>query len=367
MHLHPKAAYLPFLKLLLFLSIFLISCGSEEEKATADSVEKLTADLPAIVEVETLRKTNFNQETISNGHISSASLVTLKFNMQEIIKDVYVANGSMVSKDQKIAELESYTLQKSVEQAKTGLARAYIEYQDLLIGQGYKADNVESASKELKDLAKIKSGVNAAQTQYDLAQYALKHATLRSPISGKVINLFAKAKTMSTGEQFCQVIDVHNMEVTFPLMESEVYNVKIGNQVRVVPFSSPNLSFNGVITEINPTVDEKGTIRVRAKVNYDPLIIDGMNVHVNIKNRGEMQITVPKDAVVERTGRQVVFSLSHGKAVWNYVTAKLENENEYSIQSETLHVGDTIITKGNLTLAHESPVKVISHLERQPN
>jgi RND family efflux transporter MFP subunit len=367
MHLPPRATYLSFFKVFLSFSIFLISCGNKEEEAADVSVEKLTADLPGVVEVEILRKTNFNQEIISNGHISSASLVTLKFNMQEIIKDVYVQNGSMVSKDQKIAELESYTLRKSVEQAKIGLARAYIEYQDLLIGQGYKADNVESASKELKDLAKIKSGVTAAQTQYDLAQYALKHATLRSPISGKIINLFTKAKTISTGEPFCQVIDVHNMEVTFPLMESEVYNVKVGNQVRVMPFSSPNLSFSGVVTEINPTVDEKGTIRVKAKVNYDPLIIDGMNVHVNIKNRGKTQITIPKDAVVERTGRQVVFSLSRGKAVWNYVTAKLENENEYSIQSETLHVGDTIITKGNLTLAHGSPVKVISHSERQPN
>ena len=70
---------------------------------------------------------------------------------------------------------------------------------------------------------------------------------------------------------------------------------------------------------------------------------------------------MPKTAVVLRTGKQVVFTVVDGKAVWNYVQTGLENATEYTITSETLKEGDQIIVSGNINLAHESPVKLITN------
>jgi len=63
--------------------------------------------------------------------------------------------------------------------------------------------------------------------------------------------------------------------------------------------------------------------------------------------------------VVLRTGKQVVFTVKDGKAIWNYVQTGLENATEYTITSETLKEGDQVIISGNVNLAHESPVIVI--------
>ena len=70
------------------------------------------------------------------------------------------------------------------------------------------------------------------------------------------------------------------------------------------------------------------------------------------------KLIVPKSAVVLRSGRQVVFTLEKGKALWNYVQTGLENMELYTIE-DGLKEGDTVITTGNLNLAHETPVNVI--------
>ena len=40
---------------------------------------------------------------------------------------------------------------------------------------------------------------------------------------------------------------------------------------------------------------------------------------------------IPKTAVVLRSGKQVVFTLKEGKAMWNYVHTGLENMEEYTV------------------------------------
>ena len=68
---------------------------------------------------------------------------------------------------------------------------------------------------------------------------------------------------------------------------------------------------------------------------------------------------MPKSSVVLRSGRQVVFTLDGNKAMWDYVTTGLENLNEYTV-TDGLTSGMTVITSGNVNLAHEAPVKVVN-------
>ena len=153
----------------------------------------------------------------------------------------------------KIAELDTYSLQNRLNQSKDALERSRLEYQDVLIGQGYKLDNPEGVPEEIMQLAKVKSGYNSAQTQFDMASYDLKKATLVAPISGVVANLFAKPHTLSSpSEVFCNIIDTRSLEVEFTVLENELGFIKMGDNVKIAPFSIPDLIVNGRVTEINP-------------------------------------------------------------------------------------------------------------------
>jgi len=142
------------------------------------------------------------------------------------------------------------------------------------------------------------------------------------------------------------------------VLESELPLLGEGDMVFVTPFAMPGFTAEGRVTEINPLVDVDGMVKVKASVAGRGRLFEGMNVRVNVQRQLGKQLVVPKEAVVLRSGKQVVFTLENGKAFWNYVQTGLENAAHYTI-TEGLKAGDTVITSGNINLAHESPVVIV--------
>ena len=346
---------------ILIISFTLLSaCNADKKETNEATVQQLLPDRPAEVTTMKLTATDFEHELVSNGRISAGNMAELKFLTSEVISEIYVKNGARVEKGQRIAMLDTYSLTNALNQAKDALDRSKLEYHDVLIGQGYKPDNPKAIPEEVVELAKVKSGFNTAQTQYDMARYNLEKATLTAPISGVVANLFAKPNTLSSpSEIFCHIIDTRSLEVTFTVLENELAMIRTGDKIKVTPFSLPGVEVEGRVSEINPWVDKNGMVQVKASVEYHSQMIEGMNVRVSIFRSLGKQWVVPKSAVVLRTGKEVVFTLEDGKAIWNYVQTGLENANSYTITSETLKEGDEVIISGNINLAHESPVTVI--------
>lgn len=334
------------------------ACSSEKnEEENEGSVQQLLPDTPAEVTTITLKTVDFEHELVSNGKISARTVAELKFQSAETIAQIFVRNGAYVEKGQRIAMLDTYSIKNQLDQARDALDRSRLEMQDLLIGQGYKLDSLVAVPEEVMQLARVKSGFNSAQTQLNKMDYELQKATLIAPISGVVANLFAKPHTLaSPAEVFCNIIDTSSLEVEFTVLENELGFINIGDRMKIVPFSMPDLEVTGRVSEINPLVNENGMVQVKASVSYHTRLVEGMNVRVSTFRSAGKQWVVPKTAVVLRTGKQVVFTMVDGKAVWNYVKTGLENATEYTITSETLKEGDQVIVSGNINLAHESPV-----------
>lgn len=117
------------------------------------------------------------------------------------------------------------------------------------------------------------------------------------------------------------------------------------------------------VTEINPLIDDKGQIKIRAKVqNRDNYLIEGMNVKIIINNEIKNLYVVPKDAVVLRDGYFVLFRYIDGLAVWTYVDVVMSNIDSHVVtgnskKQTTISDNDVIITSGNLNLADGTAVK----------
>ena len=149
---------------ILIVSILIFSsCATGSEEKKEESIQQLPADRPAEVVTMTLTATDFEHELVSNGKVSAGKVAELKFLTSEVISQIYVKNGSRVNKGQRIAKLDTYALNNAVNQAKDALERSKLEYQDVLIGQGYRIDELSSVPKEVEELASVKSGVNTAQ------------------------------------------------------------------------------------------------------------------------------------------------------------------------------------------------------------
>lgn len=338
----------------------LTACGSSSDsKADSDSIATVLPSKIAEVKTVTLEPSVFSHEIVSNGKMSAHDFADLRFvSTDAIIDKIYVKNGDRMRKGQAIASLDRFKLENQLKQNRNDLEKARLELSDVLIGQGYDPEKLSSVPAEVMRLARLRSGLDQAETVMAATERQLQESTLTAPFDGVVANLFQRAHNRpDASEAFCRIISTGNMDVEFPVLENELALLRVGDEVAVESFAS-NATATGRVTEINPMVDADGLVKVRASVASNGALFDGMNVKVSVRRALEKTLVVPKSAVVLRTGKQVVFTHRDGKAMWNYVVTGLENMDSYVIE-EGLEPGMEVIYDGNVNLAHEAPVKVI--------
>lgn len=347
----------------LLTPVIFCACSSKSDKSGKESSDTIATVLPSrIPEVKTviLQPKIFTHEIVSNGKVSAHDFADLRFASSDaIISRIFVKNGTHVRKGQAIAELDRFKLENQLKQNENDLAKAKLELADVLIGQGYDPDKPEKVPAEVMRLARLRSGLDQAETVIKATRRDLESTTLVAPFDGVVANLFQKPHNRpDASEPFCRIVASGQMDVEFTVLESELPVIRTGDEVNVGAFASTD-TYPGRVTEINPVVDKDGLVKVRAAVSGCKDLFDGMNVKVSVRRALDEQLVVPKSAVVLRTGKQVVFTADGDKAIWNYVHTGLENMNECVIV-DGLQPGMEVIYDGNVNLAHEAPIKKIS-------
>ncbi|MDA3929068.1 MAG: efflux RND transporter periplasmic adaptor subunit [Prolixibacteraceae bacterium] len=316
------------------------------------------------VEIIVLDKSTFSKQLVSNGKLNALRKSELKFQSSGVLDQINVKNGGRIIKGEVIASIQDDNLQLQLQQSKTNLEKAKLEFQDVLIGMGYELKDSAQIPADKMQLARIKSGYTNALNNLETAYIALSDCELKAPFDGLVANIEQKCFEETNGKAFCTLIDDSKFEVTFQVLETELKDIPREGIVKIIPYSIEDTLFIGTVSEINPVVDQNGLIQVRALVDNHGQLIEGMNVKVLIEKDVTGQYVVPKAAVVLRDNWEVLFKVVNGKAYWNYVLTTNENTTSYTVipnpekSSATLVTGDTIIISDNLNLAHESDVEI---------
>jgi len=348
--------------ILVFLVVMIVfaACSSKPKEQKEEQVKtKLVEELTQVKALK-LVKTAFAREILANGTVAAVRKADLYFQTNEVVTKIFVRNGDRVVKGQKIASLDLFKLNNSLQQASDNLEKSILELQNVLIGQGYSIKDSLKVPKEVMRIAKTRSNYIQNNIQYKMSVYNLKNAVIYAPFNGVVANLFSKEHNQSINSQaFCTIMDIASPEVIFQVLENELPMISSGDKVLISPFSVADYNVQGLINEINPSVDKNGMVRVKASVqSASNKLFDGMNVNVRVQKKMPNQLVIPKKALVLRTNRQVVFTLRNGKSMWNYVKTGLENATGF-IVTEGLTEGDSVIYEGNINLAHEAPVSVL--------
>lgn len=347
---------------LIIISIFILfgSCKTYSENKEQSSNESLPEE-KNIVEIIILVKQDFTREIISNGKLSAIQKAELYFKNPGIIKSINSNNGKLVSEGTELAKLQNEDYLFNLRKAKVTMEKAEIDQLDALLSMGYK-NRTDNIPPEFLKIANIRSGYNQAKIQLDEANSQLDNVVLRAPFSGKVEGLKQKIfEKADLSKPFCTLINDNRFTIDFPLLETEISQVNTGQKVTVSPIAGAKQT-TGKITEINPRIDENGLAWLKAELTNPEGYMEGMNVKVSIKRAITGQLVVPKQAVVLRQNREVLFRYTgNGTAYWTYINVLNENENQYSVvaaEGATLELGDTVIISNNLNLAHESEVEM---------
>ena len=175
-------------------------------------------------------------------------------------------------------------------------------------------------------------------------------------------------------DSIATIVDVSSVDVDVQVLESEIAAVARGREASVGFTAFPGETFPGRVVSVNPVVDpltHVGRVTVRLE-NPEARILPGMHASVRIAGSlYEDRVSVPKEAIVERSRREVVFVFEPaeeggdtGRAKWRYVTTGLENEDRVEIvpsdDTDMVAEGEVVLIGGHTTLTHDATVRLVA-------
>lgn len=342
--------------LILIIAVTIFSCKQNKPANLEEMARRSSRPEAVLVKTVKLEPSTFYHELISNGKAWSSEKAVVPFKVNGIISELFIKNGQKVKAGDRLAVIEDFEYKSKLTQSKQGLEKAEINFKDDLLSNFSTTDTSGLSAAKIK-ISRIRSGLNDAITALAVAEYNFNNTRIYAPIGGVIANLEAMRWNPSQNyKSFCTIIYDEVMAVEFPVLESEYGFIIKGMPVGIIPFINDSSIIRGKISEINPQVDETGMVKVKAQFRNNGRLIDGMNVKVVIRKPVPARLVVPKEALVIRQGKDVIFVRQDSLAIWKYVTVEFENSTSVSVK-EGLAPGDLVIISGNVNLAHETIVR----------
>ena len=213
-----------------------------------------------------------------------------------------------------------------------------------------------------EEIRKVQEGVSDAIVQVKQAEINLRRTKIRAPFNGILSDIkISKGEYVSSGQDVFRIVNLNKVYLRGYALESEVSFLKRNQRVRIRYDAFPDKYFYGRISSISPEINtEKKTITIIISINNkDRKIFPGMNAEIDIEYKVIKDVfIVPRKAVIFRQERPLIFVVKDNVALWKYVKLGEHNDENVIVEGE-LEEGDDVVIEGQLTLAHQSRVKII--------
>ena len=215
------------------------------------------------------------------GKVVATRYADVKFEISLPVLRMMVHNGDHVRQGQLLAEQDAARQINAVEQHQREIDQAHLQMQDVIISQGYDPNQIDNVPQRVRHIAEVKSGLLLAQSKLAAARHELKITHVTAPFDGIVANVTAHAGQLAqVGDIVCRVISPQQMDVEFRIMETDLSRFAVGTRLQVMPVGNEHVVYDAKVAEVNPIVDEQGTIMLRAHVATPHQLFDGMHVTV---------------------------------------------------------------------------------------
>jgi membrane fusion protein (multidrug efflux system) len=209
-----------------------------------------------------------------------------------------------------------------------------------------------------------RSDLAGAEADEGLARLNLSYTTVRAPFDGAVTQrLVDVGQNLGVGDPLFVVSDFEPLLARVHVPSREFKKLRPDQQVELVLDSSGE-RLHGRIKLISPVIDPaSGTIKLTVEVPAYPAgTRPGDFAQVNIvTERRENAVLVPRVAVVTDKSEKIVFAVTGGDqptAERRVVTVGFTDDRHAEITAG-LAAGETIVVKGQRSLKHATPLKIL--------
>ena len=329
----------------------------------------------------------------ASGYVTARREATVSSKITGKVTEVLVEEGMSVKEGQILARLDDTNVkaslhlaraqwesaQSALEETRVRLKEAEQELQrqtDLARGKvATQADYDHAAAAALAYKARLEqqqADATVAERTVAIWQQQLEDTIIRAPFAGIVTSKNAQPgemiSPMSSGgftrTGICTIVDMESLEIEIDVNESYINRVQPGQPVEATLDAYADWKIPCKVIAIIPTADrDKSTVKVRVGFDkLDPRILPEMAVKVAFRETAgaapaaARTVLVPKAAIRQQDGRDVVLVVQGGRAERRAVTVASTSANETEI-SAGLAAGERVVVEGPGDLTDGAIVK----------
>ena len=269
--------YLTFIALALALT----ACRSRTSAPVAEPRPDPVAQ-EAVSPSQSLQRTIETEGFSSKGTIEAETEVPVYSRISEQIVGFNIQLGQRVRKGEVVVRLSQDVLKDRIARNKAELEKAEYQYQAILMGQGYKRQELDKAPDEIKRQARINSGYNTALASLRQLEHELTYCTITAPISGAVSRVDATLYSAAApGVPLFFIVDTEHLKVCFDVLENELHKFQEGTGIQVISVAYPSEVHEAVVSAISPVVEKNGMVHLEATLRPHPHLMPGMTAIVS--------------------------------------------------------------------------------------
>ncbi|RZK49701.1 MAG: efflux RND transporter periplasmic adaptor subunit [Pedobacter sp.] len=273
------------------------------------------------------------------------------------VSQIYVKEGSRVSKGQVLARIDAELLNTDRETAEANYenaARDLARYES-----SFKTGGV---TQQQLDQARLNA--SNAKLRLQQQQRKLNDANIRSSING-VVNkkLIEVGAFVAPGTQLFELVDISKLKLKVNVNETQVANLKLGDAVKIQSNVFPDENFTGKVSFIAAKAD--GSLNFPIEISVTNNAKSGLKAGMygtalfDFPKQKEV-ILVPRTSFVGSVSSNQIFiydKAANVAKVRNVVTGRILGD-QVEIMSG-LNEGETVIISGQINLIDGTPVSII--------
>jgi RND family efflux transporter MFP subunit len=315
----------------------------------------------------------------ASGYLVARHQSVISSKIQGRLSALYVEEGSYVKKDQVIARLEDTDYVATINKSKADIEYAKANLSEMQRQARLQAGLFKEKVVSQDALDAANSRVQIAQATLDQNEAALKmqeanleFTQIRAPFDSVVVKKMAEVgesvapippgvNISTSSGAIVAVADMNSLEAEVDVNEANVGQLFQGYPADITVQAIPDHTYKGILRQVIPTADRtKATVTVKVSIlDKDRLIKPEMSCNVTFlePKKGDQKgavamriVTAPKDAIVTRNGKQVVYVIENNKAHEVAVTTGNELKGQVIIKSGLA---------GTESLVNNPPQKVV--------
>ncbi len=353
--------------------IFLNKPKSEKNQFQPDeSVANAGVDVKTVIaqkgEISKFITTRAKMYAITKGEIKSL--------VSSVVKSILINEGELVDKGDLLVKLDTQHIQNELSRcraeyikavsklmfelsssANDSISNLWQKYQMNIAHAGKIPSYPEpKTAKEIIMLSRL--NVQSTYNQVKEAELTYQHCDIRAPFSGIVsnVNIYPGAQ-VSAGHTICSLTDLFRMKLVIDILEEDIQSIEIGSPVLIEGYESKPLTITTILPQIQQDQNTGQALAYCSNPGF--LFKDGQTIQAQIRKQlYEDRLMVPREALLNRNERDLVFVVQNGLAKWRYVDIGVGN-SEYVEILKGVQPGDSVIVEGHYSLGHDVKVNPI--------